>query len=52
MLQGLKVHKGQVVAMMQNPDYVQPQQDYIDYKSQLNYLKLEYERQQELQKKM
>jgi membrane fusion protein, heavy metal efflux system len=50
MLQGLKVHKGQVVAMMQNPDYVQPQQDYIDYKSQLNYLKLEYERQQELAK--
>ena len=50
MLQGLKVHKGQVVAMMQNPDYVQPQQDYIDFKSQLNYLKLEYERQQELAK--
>ncbi|MEO5777340.1 MAG: efflux RND transporter periplasmic adaptor subunit [Flavobacterium sp.] len=50
MLQGLKVHKGQIVAMMQNPDYVQPQQDYIDYKSQLNYLKLEYERQQELAK--
>ncbi len=50
MLQGLKVHKGQVVAMMQNPDYIQPQQDYIDYKSQLNYLKLEYERQQELAK--
>ncbi|WP_366183408.1 efflux RND transporter periplasmic adaptor subunit [Flavobacterium ovatum] len=50
MLQGLKVKKGQVIAMMQNPEYVQPQQDYIDYKSQLNYLKLEYERQQELAK--
>jgi cobalt-zinc-cadmium efflux system membrane fusion protein len=50
MLQGLKVHKGQVVAMMQNPDYIQTQQDYIDYKSQLNYLKLENERQQELAK--
>ena len=50
MLQGLKVYKGKVVAMMQNPDYIQPQQDYIDYKSQLNYLKLEYERQQELTK--
>lgn len=50
MLQGLKVHKGQLIAMMQNPDYVQPQQDYIDYKSQLDYLKLEYERQQELAK--
>ena len=50
MLQGLKVQKGQVVATMLNPDYVQPQQDYIDFKSQLNYLKLEYERQQELAK--
>ncbi|WP_298152277.1 efflux RND transporter periplasmic adaptor subunit [Flavobacterium sp.] len=50
MLQGMKVHKGQVVAMMQNPDYVQPQQDYIDLKSQLNYLKQDYERQQELSK--
>lgn len=50
MLQGLKVHKGQVVAIMQNPDYVKPQQDYIDFKSQLTYLKLEYERQQELAK--
>ena len=48
MLQGMKVHKGQVVAMMQNPDYVQPQQDYIDLKSQLNYLKQDYDRQQEL----
>ncbi|HMI07604.1 MAG TPA: efflux RND transporter periplasmic adaptor subunit [Flavobacterium sp.] len=48
MLQGMKVRKGQVVAMMQNPDYVQPQQDYIDLKSQLNYLKQDYERQLEL----
>ena len=50
MLQGLKVKKGQVVAMMQNPEFLQPQQDYIDYKSQLSYLKLEYDRQQELAK--
>ncbi|HSD09179.1 efflux RND transporter periplasmic adaptor subunit [Flavobacterium sp.] len=50
MLQGLKVRKGQIVAIMQNADYVQPQQDYIDFKSQLNYLKLEYERQLELSK--
>lgn len=50
MLQGMKIRKGQVVAMMQNPDYVQPQQDYIDLKSQLNYLKQDYDRQQELSK--
>ncbi len=48
MLQGMRIRKGQVVAMMQNPDYVQPQQDYIDLKSQLNYLKQDYDRQQEL----
>ncbi|HLA55952.1 MAG TPA: hypothetical protein VK623_07610, partial [Flavobacterium sp.] len=48
MLQGMKVRKGQIVAMMQNPDYVQPQQDYIDLKSQLNYLRQDYDRQQEL----
>jgi cobalt-zinc-cadmium efflux system membrane fusion protein len=50
LLQGQKIRKGQVVALMQNPDYVQPQQDYLDYKSQLNYLKLDYDRQQELAK--
>ena len=50
MLQGLKVRKGQVIAVMQNPDYVLPQQDYLDFKSQLNYLKLELDRQQELAK--
>ena len=48
MLQGLKVKKGQAVVVLQHPDFVQIQQDYLDYKSSLEYLKLEYERQQEL----
>lgn len=48
MLQGMKVKKGQAVVVLQHPDFVQIQQDYLDYKSSLEYLKLEYERQQEL----
>ncbi|AEA45180.1 efflux RND transporter periplasmic adaptor subunit [Fluviicola taffensis] len=48
LLQGMKVRKGQVVAIIQNPDFINVQQDYLDYKSQLDFLKLEYERQQEL----
>jgi len=48
MLQGMKVRKGQKIAVIEHPDFIQYQQDYLDYKSQLDYLKLEYERQQEL----
>ncbi len=48
MLQGMKVKKGQTVVVLQHPDFVQIQQDYLDYSSSLEYLKLEYERQQEL----
>lgn len=50
MLQGMKVKRGQAVVVLQHPDFVQIQQDYLDYKSSLEYLKLEYERQQELAK--
>jgi len=48
LLQGMKVQKGQVVATIQNPDFIGYQQDYLDFKSQLEYLKLEFERQEEL----
>lgn len=48
LLEGMKIRKGQVVAMIQHPDFIDMQQDYLDFKSQLDYLKLEYERQQEL----
>lgn len=50
LLQGTHVKKGQVVAVMQNADYIQIQQDYLDSHSQLEYLKAEYNRQQELAK--
>lgn len=50
LLQGLKVNEGQVIAVMQHPDYIQLQQDYLDNKSQLSFLTQEYERQKELAK--
>ncbi|CAN5172568.1 efflux RND transporter periplasmic adaptor subunit [soil metagenome] len=48
LLQGMKVKKGQVLAIMEHPDYIQIQQDYLDSKSQLEFLELEYKRQQDL----
>ncbi len=50
LLQGMKVEKGQVIAVLQHPDYIQIQQDYLDTKSQLDYLDAEYKRQQDLSK--
>jgi cobalt-zinc-cadmium efflux system membrane fusion protein len=50
LLQGMKVRKGDVLVELQHPDYIQLQQDYLDKKSQLEYLKTEYARQQELSK--
>lgn len=48
LLQGMKVKKGQIVVVMEHPDYIQMQQDYLDGKSQLEFLELEYKRQQDL----
>lgn len=48
LLQGMLVRKGQVIAIIQNPDFIDVQQNYLDFKSQLEYLKLEYDRQEEL----
>lgn len=50
MLQGKRVAKGALVAIMQNPEFIQMQQDYLDYKSQLQFLKQELDRQEELAK--
>lgn len=50
LLQGMKVSKGQTIAVLQHPDYIQLQQDYLENKSQLEYLEAEYKRQQELAK--
>ncbi|MES2376744.1 MAG: efflux RND transporter periplasmic adaptor subunit [Bacteroidota bacterium] len=50
LLQGSSVSKGEVIAVLQNQDYVQLQQDYLESKSQLELSDSEYKRQQELAK--
>jgi cobalt-zinc-cadmium efflux system membrane fusion protein len=48
LLQGKHVNKGEIIATLQDPSYIQLQQDYLETVSQLEYLKAEYERQEEL----
>ncbi|QHT66542.1 efflux RND transporter periplasmic adaptor subunit [Rhodocytophaga rosea] len=48
LLQGMRVRKGQLLAVIENQDFIQLQQDYLESKSKLEYLDLEYKRQQEL----
>lgn len=57
MLPGTPVKKGQLLAIIQNPEFIQMQQEYLQIKneiaeneSQLEYLDAEYRRQQELAK--
>jgi cobalt-zinc-cadmium efflux system membrane fusion protein len=50
LLEGMHVHKGEVIAQMEHPDYIQLQQDYLENKSTLTYLKNELDRQLELAK--
>ncbi len=48
LLQGMRVSKGQVIAIVENPEYIQLQQDYLDTRSQVAFLETEYERQKQL----
>jgi cobalt-zinc-cadmium efflux system membrane fusion protein len=48
LLQGMKVKKGDILAELQHPDYIQLQQDYLNNASQLQFLETEYQRQVEL----
>lgn len=48
MLPGTQVRKGQLLAVMEDPQYIQLQQDYLSAKNKLNYAGKEYERQKEL----
>ena len=48
LLVGDKVHKGQVLARLENPEYVKIQQQYLEVKARLKYLKAEYVRHQQL----
>lgn len=45
LLPGEAVKKGQVLFKLENPEYVQFQQDYLEAKGRLNYLKSDYDRQ-------
>ena len=50
LLQGMKVAKGQVIAVFEHPDYVQLQQEYIQAKSALDFSEIEFQRQADLNK--
>jgi cobalt-zinc-cadmium efflux system membrane fusion protein len=44
LLVGNSVQKGQVLVVLENPEFVRIQQEYMEVKGQLGYLKSEYER--------
>ncbi len=48
LLPGEKVKKGQVLLTLTNIKYIELQQSYLEIKEQLNYLKAEYKRQENL----
>ncbi|MBG9377322.1 efflux RND transporter periplasmic adaptor subunit [Panacibacter sp. DH6] len=48
LLPGYPVHKGQVIATMEDQSYVQLQQDYLTAKARMEYLSADVERQKEL----
>lgn len=48
LIPGERVKKGQVLFTLENPDYVQLQQDFLESQGQLTYLKSDYERQKNL----
>jgi len=48
LLPGMHVRKGEVIATMEDQQYVQLQQDYLTTKSRLSFAEKEYERQKEL----
>lgn len=48
LLPGDSVKKGAVLFTLENPEYVQIQQDFLEAQSKLDYLKADYDRQQAL----
>jgi cobalt-zinc-cadmium efflux system membrane fusion protein len=48
LIEGQEVRKGEVLFTLENPDFLRLQQDYLETKSQLAYLKSEWERQKTL----
>lgn len=50
LLPGMHVNKGQVIAVMEDQQYIQLQQDYLTAKARIKYLEAEYNRQRDLNK--
>ncbi len=50
LLQGSRVKKGQVIATIENLEFIQIQQDYLEARNQFEFAKADYERQQRLAK--
>jgi len=48
LINGDFVKKGQLLFSLENPEFIQLQQEYLQAKEQLAYLKLDYERQKQL----
>jgi membrane fusion protein, heavy metal efflux system len=48
LLPGMHINKGEILAILEDQQYVQMQQDYLLAKSKLQYVELEYARQKEL----
>lgn len=48
LLPGMQVQKGAVIAVMEDPKYVQLQQDYLQVKARIQYAEADYTRQKEL----
>jgi membrane fusion protein, heavy metal efflux system len=50
LVQGSPVSKGQVIAVIENPGFIELQQNYLESKSKLEYAEIEYNRQKDLYK--
>lgn len=50
LLPGMHVKKGEIIAIMEDEQYVQLQEEYLTAKAKLEFLEKEYERQKELNK--
>lgn len=50
LISGQRVRRGQTLFTLENPGYIEVQQNYLEVKNSLDYLKREYERQRELVK--
>ncbi|HEX4958064.1 MAG TPA: efflux transporter periplasmic adaptor subunit, partial [Lacibacter sp.] len=48
LLPGMRVRKGQAIAVIEDQQYIQLQQDYLTAKAKIQYLEAEFNRQKEL----